>query len=172
MAVEFRENAKEKLREGERFDGPVRRMPSGWWGAALGSILALAAFIGWAFLGTVPLVTEGSGIYLQEENEILCFVPADDTAGIKEGMQVVLRECVSGERSGFAYIAVEENLWDTWEELPEYINENERLLEYLTGGEAAVIYRCALEEKMELADGTVLQAQIQKETLHPIELWF
>ena len=66
MSVEFRENAKEKLRAGERFDAPVRHMPAYWWIAAAGSLFVLAAFLAWAFLGKVPLTAEGTGIYIQE----------------------------------------------------------------------------------------------------------
>lgn len=171
MSVEFRENAKEKLRAGERFDAPVRHMPAYWWIAAAGSLFVLAAFLAWAFLGKVPLTAEGTGIYIQEKNEVLCFVPVGHTADIKEGMQVVFREKNGGEVSGSAYIVIEENLWDTWDGLPAYIKENELLVKYLTGGQAAVIYHCVLEEQPGFRDGEVLQAKIQKESVHPAELW-
>lgn len=171
MALIYRENAKEKLREGERYDVAVRRLSSFWWIAVLGSVLILLGFGAWAFKGEIPLTSKGTGIYLQDENEILCFVPLDDSDGISANMKAVYR-MENGEKiSGTAYVGLEDNQWDTWNNVPEYVMDNEGLIKFLTNDQATVIYRCSPEEKTDLTDGAVLQMEIYKGTIHPVELW-
>lgn len=173
MAVKFREKAKEKLNTADNLNLPVDHVPPHWWFAAAGGLLAATAFVMWAFLGKIPLITAGTGIYLQGKGEIFCFVPLDERSGIEEHMQVSFTEEGSSGAEVGGYIEEEEDFWNSGEKMLEYVNGNEVLLQYLTDGNPVVVYRCVLEEEAadSLKDGTVFQAEIHKESIHPVELW-
>ena len=71
------------------------------------------------------------------------------------------------------YISEAESRWISQEELLGYIRGNESFLQYLTDGVPVAVYHCRLtEEAGDMPeDGEVLQVEIQKESVHPIDLW-
>lgn len=172
MSVNFREKAKEKLNASENLDLPIGRIRSHWRLAAAGGIVAVAGFLLWAFLGEIPISVQGNGIYQKEKGEVLCFVSLEDRAEVEEGMQVRLQTDGSMQSYLYGYIREEEDFWDSREKMLEYVNGDEALLSFLTKENPTAVYRCVLEDsKEEIKDGTLFLAQIQKDPIHPVELW-
>ncbi len=171
MAVKFRERAREKLSAAENFDAPVPSVAPHWWLAACGGLLSIAAFLIWAVFGEIPQITEGTGIYHREAGEAFCFVPLDEKSGIEDRMQVRFQEEGSSKPTVNGYIQAEEEVWLSEEEMLTYVNGSDVLLKYLTEGNPTAVYRCVLEDMSDLEDGAVFQVEIQRESVHPIELW-
>lgn len=173
MAVNFREKAKEKLLTAENLSSPVCRVPSHWWIAAAGGILAAGAFLAWVFLGQIPMLAEGSGVYIQEKNEVLCFVQLENASGIENDMKVSMSKAGGDSTALTGYISEAESRWISQEELLGYVRGNESFLRYLTDGVPVAVYHCRLTEGAGgmPEDGEVLQVEIQKESVHPIDLW-
>ena len=173
MAVNFREKAKEKLLTAENLSSPVCCVPSHWWIAAAGGVLATGAFLAWVFLGQIPLLAEGTGVYIQEKDEILCFVQLENASGIENDMAVNMRIAGGDGTVLTGYISGAESRWISQEELLGYVGGNENFLRYLTEGVPVAVYHCGLTEEAGdmTEDGEVLQVEIRKGSVHPIDLW-
>lgn len=173
MAVKFREKAKETLSSAEKLDLPVRHVPPHWWIAVGGGLFSAAAFVLWAFLGRIPMTAEGTAVYMKSRGEVICFVQIEGRSGIEEGMKVRFQEEGAADPALDGYLVSEEDFWTSNDEMLEYVNGDETLLKYLTDGNPVAVYRCTLEGSAEnrLEDGTVFRAEIQKESVHPVELW-
>ena len=89
----YRKNVKTELSGEDGLDKATKVIPSGGWLLIIGGLLIVAAFLVWAFFGSISTMTATTGFYhpgASEQGEVLCFIPLAAGKVIEEGMKATV----------------------------------------------------------------------------------
>ncbi len=89
----YRENVHSELGGEHELDKAMNVIPSGGWLLIIGGVIIAAAFLIWAFFGSISNMTASTGFYhpgASNQGEVLCFIPLATGKVIEPGMRATV----------------------------------------------------------------------------------
>ncbi len=163
-----------KLESPEQLDRLVTVISPRTWLVIAGAAIILAAFLAWAFFGSVSITETAEGIVLNEDNgEIVTFVAADAPVAVSVDDPASVRVTM-GEHTGTGFYATVTDI-DGMARSREGVGEilpDAGLSGYLVPDEPVILVTLSPNGEQHLTVGELVEAQITVSQMHPYQYLF